>query len=226
VENDIGDLTVELNSLYEQMPKTIGCIGCGKCCKIQHPHCYSIEFYNMLYLLDDFTEEQKINLHAACLSNYLDNSINKPCVFLGEDNKCKTYSCRDYNCRSFGIVPKKAYAKHVKAVKKNFPGIRLGLEKQSDCCGGVRPEEFIGAKKLDEIFNKIADLDRKLGIADKDVDDGTSYMTFHDHYLLFYYRENTEMLEKLTQIKYNCSEQEKKAFVSAVMELLKNKSGE
>ena len=216
----------KLKSLYSQMPKTIGCVGCGKCCKVQHPHCYVTEFYYILKGISDWSIKEIADLHVACIANYFDNSMNKPCVFLSEDNKCRIYDYRDYNCRAFGIIPKKEYAKRVKSIKKKFPGQKLGLEKQSDCCGDVHPEVFIGANKLDKIFSDIRDLDHEINVPEEEIEDGNNYMTFHDHYLLYYYRDNPEFLKKLTYIKNNCSDSEKNSFIDFMDQFLKKKIGD
>lgn len=207
----------KLNELYSQMPDTTGCVGCGRCCKIQHPHCYLCEFINMYtYVIDNWTKNEVNTLIIDCVERYLSNDMNKPCVFLSEDNKCKVYNNRDYNCRAFGMVPKKIYAKHVKQVKKNFPGVRLGLEKQSDCCGSVKPEKFIGGKKLNEIFKNIYELDRDFGVSEEDMANGSTYMTFHDHLLLFVYGNNVPFINQLTEIKRNGTDSDKKQIVEEI----------
>jgi len=206
----------ELETIYAKMPKTLGCVSCGKCCKVQHPHCYCCEFYYIFSAIEKWTEKEKIDLHINCVANYLSNSLQKRCVFLDVNNHCTVYEYRNYNCRAFGMIPKKAYAKRVKDVKKNFPGVRLCLEKQSDCCGGVKPETFIGARKLDEIFDEIRNLDRGLGITEDDINASNNYMTFHDHFLLYTYRDSQWMLEKLTDIKTKASDKEKNEFIMAI----------
>jgi Fe-S-cluster containining protein len=170
--------------------------------------------------MSDWNGKQMLDLHVNCIKNYLSNSLDKQCVFLDVDNQCRTYDARDYNCRAFGIIPKKAYAKRVKAVKKLFNGVQLGLETQSDCPGKIRPETFIGAKKLDQIFSKICDLDTEMGMDAEDVAQGNNYMTFHDHYILYYYRDTPEILQQLTHIKYNYSDADKTKFINVMKESL------
>jgi len=204
----------ELKSVYDKMPETVGCVSCGKCCKIQHPHCYFVEFLYMYdYVTSNWSAGQINELVISCVERYLSNDTNKPCVFLTKENKCKIYDRRDYNCRAFGIIPKKAYAQRVKEVKKNFSGIRLGLEKQSDCCGDVKPEVFIGINKLDELFLRIYKLDQKIGVSSEDLKSGNSYMTFHDHFLLFLYGSEPLFLKSLTEIKRSGSEKDKKLII-------------
>jgi Fe-S-cluster containining protein len=208
------------------MPGTIGCVSCGKCCEVQHPHCYTIEFYYILEALQSWTQQETVDLHMACVANYLNNDLEKPCVFLDENKRCRIHSHRNYNCRAFGIIPKKAYNKHVKQVKKKFPGVKLSLQKQSDCCGGVHPEVFIGARKLNEIFSKICDLDRDLGMEEKNIREGNNYMTFHDHYLLFYYHNKQDLLAQLTNIKNSCSKKEKESFLKSMREVFEKRMKE
>ncbi|MFW5890599.1 MAG: YkgJ family cysteine cluster protein [bacterium] len=213
MDKSILTLFNKLNEVYDSMPNAIGCIGCGKCCMVQHPHCFQIEFYYILSEIENWTKEEKEKLHIDCIKNYLSNSLEKKCVFLDENKKCKIYSYRDYNCRAFGIIPKKVYSKRVKNVKKNFLGVRLTLEKQSDCCGGVKAEEYIGKNKLDFLFEEIKKLDLELGVSQESCDNSDNYMTFHDHYLLHYYGKDVNMIKALTKIKTNSSEKEKEKFI-------------
>jgi Fe-S-cluster containining protein len=210
-------LFYELDNLYGQLPNTVGCISCGKCCKVQHPHCYFVEFLNMYnHISTQWSSKSFQNLVVGCIERYISNDMEKQCVFLDEGNMCKIYDKRDYNCRVFGIMPKKMYAKRVKAVKKKFSGVKLCLEKQSDCCGGVKPEKYISEKKLDDIFEKIYDLDRKLGISQEDLASSNNYMTFHDHMLLYLYGDNVQFLQQLTHIKVNGSKEDKADFMKEI----------
>ena len=216
----------ELNEIYDEMPDTVGCVSCGKCCRVQHPHCYFSEFLNMYsYIIDSWDQKGISDLVSSCVERYLSNELNKPCVFLGANNMCKIYEKRDYNCRAFGIIPKKAYAKHVQEVKKNFPGMRLDLEKQSDCCGGVKPEKYIGAKKLDNLFGRIYELDRDLGVSQDDITAQNNYMTFHDHFLLFVYGAYPDFLNQLTAVKRSGSESDKKQIIDEIKKEMEKENG-
>lgn len=210
----------KLESIYSQMPETLGCVGCGKCCKVQHPHCYYVEFMYIMEGIRGWTEEEKIDLHIECIRNYLSNSLKKTCVFLDENNRCRIYDHRDYNCRAFGMIPKKIYSKRVREAKKNFPGVRLGLESQSDCCGDVRPETYIGGNKLDNLFEQIRDLDREIGITEQDLAQANNYMTFHDHFILYHYGHDLNMLQGLTSIKSTASDKEKELFLQDMRKAL------
>lgn len=121
-----------------------------------------------------------------------------------------------HNCRAFGMIPKKIYTKRVKDVKKNFPGVRLGLESQSDCCGGVRPAQYIGGNKLDILFEQIRELDLLLGISREDIDNSYNYMTFHDHYMLFFYGRDQKTIKRLTSLKLEGTEANKRSFLENI----------
>lgn len=217
MEDEAEKLIEKLNNIYKQMPDTIGCVSCGKCCRVQHPHCYFIEFINMYrHIVSSWSQKETSELIALCVERYISNDLEKPCVFLDEKNMCKIYHTRNYNCRAFGIIPKKVYAKRVREVKKNFPGVRLGLEKQTDCCGGVKPKTFIGAKKLDGLFEQIYNLDIELGVSPEDLAAQNNYMTFHDHLLLFLYGNNPQFLNQLTEVKRHGSEKDKVAIMTEI----------
>jgi len=214
--NEIFD---KLNKIYSQLPNALGCVGCGKCCKVQHPHCYYSEFLNIYeYIAKEWGPENMKRLHLECVINYLSNSMQKRCVFLNSENSCLIYDCRDFNCRAFGIIPKKVYAKRVRDVVKKFPGINLKLVKQSDCCGDVRPETFIGGNKIDLLFKQIYDLDIECGVSEEDVSESNNYMTFHDHYILYYFKHHADLLRQLTHVKLNFDEKQKEEFVQNMKE--------
>jgi len=212
-----------LNKIYGKLPDTLGCTGEGLCCMVQHPHCYYIEFVNMYnYISKNWSKEEIKNLHLSCVSNYLSNSTNKRCVFLSEEKKCRVYEVRDFNCRSFGCVPKMAYKKRVRAVKKKHKGVNLCLKSQSGCCKDLRPESYISESDLDALFYSIKDLDIDLGFSESEMNEASNYMTFHDHYLLYYFENNQDLLMKLTHVKMNYSDDEKAEFLKVMI----NKMGE
>lgn len=217
MDENIDIVFQKLENIYAQMPETIGCISCGKCCSVQHPHCFYVEFLYMMDGIQSWTREQKFELHLACIKNYLSSSLNKKCVFLNQDKRCDIYHHRGYNCIAFGMIPKKVYTKRVKDVKKNFPGVRLGLESQSACCGGVKPVQYIGGNKLDALFEKIRDLDLLLGVSIEDIDESNNYMTFHDHYILFFYGKDQKTLERLTSLKLNGTDADKLSFLESIV---------
>jgi len=118
----------------------------------------------------------------------------------------------------YGSIPKKAFKRHVKKVKNEFNGANLGLEKISDCLGNVKPEKFISEKKINLLFEQIHALDVLL-------ESPSTYMTFHDHYLLEHFSNSQEILSSLTHIKKNFSKSEKEDFIKKFNENWKVKDG-
>ena len=220
---DIFDVQVKLKELenaYSEMPASLNCTGCGKCCQVQHPNCYYIEFINMmLYINKNWTDKQKDLLHYSCVEKYLDNSLEKACVFLNEDMSCNIYEVRDFNCRAFGIIPKKSYADRVKKRNKEFKKSSLKLQKQTDCCPDIAPEKPISQARLDVIFEKIYSLDRDIGVPKEDLLSSDNYLTFHDHFMLHTYIDKPEILQALTEVKQS-SDENKKDFLKQFMVML------
>jgi Fe-S-cluster containining protein len=203
-----------LEKAYKKLPKTLGCVSCGKCCQVQHPHCYYIEFlYMMRHIMDNWDQNKRLYLHLKCTDNYLSNNINKECIFLTKDMMCDLHNVRDFNCRSFGIIPKSEYAKRYEKRKKEFDGEDLCLKRQEDCCSDVRPESYISQSKLDDIFKSIYLMDQKIGVDKISADDTDNYMTFHDHYMLHVYSSNPTILKQLTEIKTDGSDEDKKSLI-------------
>jgi Fe-S-cluster containining protein len=210
-----------LEKAYGQLPETVGCTSEGTCCKVQHPHCYYIEFvYMMKHIAGTWDSERRVDLHIKCIGNYLSNDMEKQCIFLNKDMMCDIHKVRDYNCRSFGIIPEKAYEERSNKRKEEFKGESLSLCKQTDCCKNVRPEKFISQKKLDEIFKKIYNMDVEIGIDSESVDAVDNYLTFHDHYILHFYASSLEILKLLTELKENGSEDDKQELLKSMAESL------
>jgi Fe-S-cluster containining protein len=208
----------QLSEVYAQLPETLGCTGCGLCCMVQHPHCYYIEFVNMYnFVVNEWTVEQRYDLHYRCIENYLKNTLRKQCVFLDGERKCSVYNARDFNCRMFGAIPKKEYAKRVKKAAKRNPGVNLDLKKQSDCCKDIKPEAYIGRSKIDKLFQQIFDIDADI-FSNEDLSNGNNYMTFHDHYILHYFHDKVDVLKQLTHVKQEFSEEEKTDFMKKMRE--------
>ena len=211
----------KLEKIYAKIPETLNCNSCGKCCEVQHPHGYYIEFINIYnYILKNWTDQQLKNLHINCIKNYLSNEIKKKCIFLRDDKLCSIHPQRNFNCRMFGNIPEKTYKKRVKKTEKKFPGINLDLKKQTDCCSNVRPKTFISEKKIDKLFNQIFEIDEEIGVSEEDLKQANNYMTFHDHYILHIFGNNLYMLQKLTHLKINGTEKEKNEFIKAMEENL------
>ena len=201
-----------LENAYSEMPSSLNCVGCGKCCQVQHPNCYYIEFINMIWYIEkNWTDRQRAMLQYKCAENYLSNSTNKECVFLNEDMSCSVYEVRDYNCRAFGIIPKKTYADRVKKKNKEFKKSLL-LQKQTDCCEDIKPSRPISDNKLDDIFEKIYSIDKNIGIPQDDLLGADNYLTFHDHYMVHMYHDNTNILQALTAMKES-DDNDKKEFL-------------
>jgi len=218
---DIDNQIKYLENAYSELPQTLGCTSQGTCCKVQHPHCYYIEFvYMMKHIMDEWTQEQRYKLHVKCVDNYLSNDINKQCIFLTDDMMCGIHKVRDYNCRSFGIIPEDAYRERYKNKKKEFHGKCMSLKRQQDCCMNVRAETFISQESLNEIFEKIYDMDIQIGVDKDSVKDTSNYMTFHDHYMLHTYWNANSILESLTFLKENGSDSEKTDVLKGMSESL------
>jgi Fe-S-cluster containining protein len=207
---DIDEQIKYLENAYSELPKTVGCTSEGTCCKVQHPHCYYIEFvYMMKHIVDNWPQEKRYELHIKCTENYLNNDINKQCIFLTDDMRCDIHKVRDFNCRSFGIIPEDAYRERYKKKKKEFNGKCLSLKRQKDCCLNVAPESFISQEKLDDIFNKIYEMDKSIGVDKQSIENTDNYMTFHDHYMLHCYSSSLTILESLTEVKKNGTKEDK-----------------
>ncbi len=104
-QSNLAGPIVALNVLYNGMPATSGCEKCVEingdnaywCCRSQAPSMYYVEFLQVLKKIGDTWEnDKKVDLVLRAVRNYLDNSLNKGCVFY--DGECTIYMDRPFSC--------------------------------------------------------------------------------------------------------------------------------
>jgi hypothetical protein len=119
---------IKLKQVYDRLPATKGCMeninaegGCGAwCCQVNSPQVLEVEFANTWkWVNDTLTRDETIALIARALRTFLNNDLNKGCIFFDHDNKlCLQHGTRPFACfapetlvmTSCGAVPISAIA--------------------------------------------------------------------------------------------------------------------
>jgi len=182
---------VSLGVLYEGMPATSGCEKCKEvngeecnwCCLCQSPSMYYVEFLKVFKEVgDNWSDEQKTEILLRSVRNYLDNSINKGCVFY--DNECTVYNVRPFNCRLYGVIPEGSWNKRWEALQER-QGDKFNARPQ---CSLVSSEREVTPTLEDKWFLHTRECEERIGMPIGTInlhdEAGGSYRTFHDHLLL------------------------------------------
>lgn len=204
-EFNIQGPLVSLKLLYDGMPQTKGCEQCEKingdnaqwCCRTQSPSMYYVEFLDVWKDAQKWNQRQKVDLILRAIRNYLDNRVNKGCIFF--DNGCLTYQTRPFCCRMYGVIPKENWDKRWEKLKKDM-GKSFDAKPQCDLVSTVDGKE-VTAEEEDRWFAHIRQCEERIGtskvaVALHDIAGG-SYRTFHDHLLIEMFPP--EFLEMLTR---------------------------
>lgn len=197
---------ISLDVLYEGMPQTSGCEKCAEingdnvhwCCKEQSPSMYYSEFLKVLKQVGDkWNETKKKELVLRAVKNYLNNKLNKGCIFY--DEGCTIYKVRPFSCRMYGVISKENWDKRWKTLKER-QGDKFKAKPQ---CSLVSAAEEITPQMEGKWFLHTRKSEERIGIASEVINrhdlGGGSYRTFHDHLLLEFFGE--DLLSVLTQAK-------------------------
>jgi Fe-S-cluster containining protein len=193
-----------LEILYESMPATSGCEHCEKkngeegknwCCREQSPSMYYVEFLHVYSAVQEWGYQKRKDLILRAIRNYLDNSINKGCIFY--DKHCLVYEKRPLVCRLYGVIPKESWKMrwdHLKERQKE----KFEAKPQCDL---VTSEEEVTIEMESKWLQHALGCEKRIGVAPDRIHDlaGGSYRTFHDHLLLELFDES--VLEFLTTIR-------------------------
>jgi len=216
-----------LEVLYQGMPKTSGCEKCKEvngdkhdwCCVNQSPSMYYVEFLKVFKKIGDtWTHEKKVEILLRAVRNYLDNSINKGCIFYGE-NGCMAYEDRPLICRLYGVIPKESWDKRWESLE-NEQGEDFDAIEQ---CNLVKSSEEITPELEGKWFLHTRECEKRIGIPDHVINShdnaGGSYRTFHDHLLLEILGPN--VLVMLTDVRIsNPSKEDIELTIEKIREVL------
>lgn len=212
-QTNLGAPLISLDVLYEGMPKTSGCEKCVEtngdnvhwCCRTQSPSMYYVEFLRVFKEVgENWIFDRKKELMLRAVKTYLDNSINKGCVFY--DEECTIYSVRPFSCRMYGVIPEDSWNKRWEALKER-QGDNFEATPQ---CSMVSAEKEVTSEQEDKWFLHTKKTEKRIGISSDVVNRhdlaGGSYRTFHDHLLLEFFGEH--LMGVLTEARLTNSTKE------------------
>ncbi len=217
---------ISLKILHEGMPVTSGCEKCKEvngdefdwCCKTQSPSMYYVEFLKIFKEMgENWTDQQKTDVLLRSVRNYLDNAINKGCVFY--DNGCTVYNSRPLSCRLYGVIPKETWDKRWETLKKR-QGDKFDSRPQ---CSLVSSEREITPELEDKWLQHTRECEERIGMPKQTIDlhdeAGGSYRTPHDHLVLELLGE--EVLAMLTKVRMtNPSKEDIELTIEKIREVL------
>jgi Fe-S-cluster containining protein len=216
---DTEKLFEQLNEQYAKIPQTT-CAHNQVCCKAGNPHLTYVEYLNVIHMIErDYSAEQKTDIALECIKRYISRDLSKPCLFLGSKG-CTIYNHRQFNCRMYGMVPQEEYEERAKNVMEQFKarGQDFPLAKQ---CSFVEIADgsVMTLARYNKIVDDIVDLDKKAGISRKAINEGKSYFTFHDWWMMSHYGEDG--MVHFTEIRLNWNDEQKAQLLSDIEENLR-----
>lgn len=229
----VDEALKNLNNLYAKIPDTSGCLenivkenGCkGWCCKLQSPQVLNIEFINTWnYILNNFSNDEILELIERAFRNYLSNDFSKGCIFWDSETKlCKIYKVKPFNCFLYGITPDDEFKARYERMKEEHKGeIGAIIRPQCDLVSvvdGNKPT-IDEANKWWEILRKI---EQSIGIDVNSIHDGTggTYRTYHDYILMKFI--SPEILHQMTILRLHGHVEEKEQFIYNSMAYIKKR---
>ncbi len=198
----------KLENVYNNIPETYGCVEnlkkCkGFCCSCQNPQVLLSEFlFVWKKILKNWDILQICDIIRTSMLNYVAGLISKPCIFFNNDSKlCKIHDYRPFSCRIYSIMPEEEFKPRYERMKeqyKNAPGVII----KDQCNLTVTKDNIkITKKNVDDWWDLLVNIENKIGVPKKNINDGEggSYRTFHDHLLLYLFPE--DIMIKLQDVR-------------------------
>jgi len=194
--------TISLKVLYEGMPATSGCENCQEhfgedaiwCCRSINPSMYYVEFLKVWQEVQKWPKHKKRDLMVRAITNYLDTSPQKGCVFWNEE--CMVYENRPFACRMYGVIPQESWDKRVASLRER-EGEDFPIRPQ---CDKVVAEKPITEEDENKWFEHTRKCEVMLGVDKQCIDlHDIPGGTFHDHLLLEILEP--QALNRLTEVK-------------------------
>jgi Fe-S-cluster containining protein len=171
-ESSLQGPMVSLQVLYDGMPKTSGCDQCPEingenkdwCCLSQNPSMYYVEFLKVYETVEKWDRAKRKELILRALRNYLDNSLNKGCIFY--DKGCQVYAERPFGCRMYGVIPKENWDKRWELLKER-QGDTFEAKPQ---CPLVTADKQISPENEDRWFLNTRQCEDRIGVTREVID--------------------------------------------------------
>jgi len=227
IQNKFHSLSEDLNSIYNSLPETVGCMdniakedSCGAwCCREQNPSVWFVEFVNSLtnhmlkMSVDDFIE-----LIQMCLRKYLLIDKGNGCVMWDSDTKkCTHHNTRPVNCYFYGVTPEEEFKPRYDRLKV----LNNDIKPQCDLIKLKSGDKFMSKECIDSSFDSIKDLEQKIGVPVGNLTDdlGGSYRSYPEHLLIWILGE--DKMCDLSVVRSSHSIMDKKKLINEICECLR-----
>ena len=210
----------ECCTIQDSCPETT-CQHHEECCHAGSPNMYFIEYENIhKNIIKKMSVKEYADMTLACIRTYLFSGKRCPCLFL-KDKMCSIYKYRQIKCRLYGLIPPDLFDRNANAVateeklprnliplSQQCPFVKIKPEWQDRFPNGCIPEDMIVRMETE-----MKAIDRSLGISQKQQDEGTAFLTFHDWHLLSTVGE--DFMATLTPLRLQLDDKSKEHMVSA-----------
>lgn len=217
----IKKLIKQLETVYENIPSTTGCIENIKtcqawCCKENNPHVFYIEFMNIWkHVTENFSNQQFLQLIKNAIKNHISLDVKKQCVFFNEENlNCNCHKKRPFACHTYGITPEEEFNEKLYSLRVIYPN-----ESFRNQCNLVKCDKKVFVSHTNKWWNDIKKIEIKVSNNIKDELEG-SYKTLHDYIVFQCFNENE--IDLFQKIKKDFNTEQKKIFLEDFMKELQN----
>lgn len=225
-----------LNNVYKSLPETSGCMeqiakgkdGCGAwCCQVNSPSVFHVEFLNTWnYIINNWNIDSIIDIVEDAINTYLSTSIVKGCIFWDKETKlCRQHETRPYACYVYGITPKEDFDPRYEKIKELYKKHNRESELRYQC-NLIKTVDgsSLSKEKIDSDYEVLKSIEVRNGTPKQDVHDaeGGSYRHYYEHILLQIFPD--DILEKLSLIRENGTELDKKVLASRMVEAFRLKA--
>ena len=227
IQNKFKDLKEDLQSNYDSLPETEGCMDnifdgkkCGAwCCEEQSPSVWFVEFINTLSnFIFKMDSDAFIKLIEDSLNKYLLIDKSSGCVFWDAESKlCSQHETRPINCYFYGVTPPSEFEPRYERLKI----LNNNVRPQCDLIKIKGGDKYMTREVVDKSFDVVKSIEHRLGVPEDNLDDspGGSYRSYPEHLLTWLLGE--EKMCDLSVVRSSHSIMDKKKLVNSICDNLR-----
>jgi len=219
----------KLDKLYAKVPDTKGCLEnlieghkCGAfCCQQNNPQVLYCEFMHALtHVLKHFGVEEIVELFHKSLINYLSTFPLKSCIFWDSETKmCKIHKVRPLSCYLYSVTPDEEFKAKQNRLKEIYKNELVFFRDQCNLVSTI-DGSTITSKDTAKWWEELKEIELGIGITEKEITDrfGGTYLTFHDHLLIYLLPEY--LFNNLISVRLHGNPAEKSRVIEAFSKVL------
>ena len=227
IQNKFKDLVEDLQSDYDSLPETEGCMDnifggqkCGAwCCEEQNPSVWFVEFLNSLSnFVFTMDTDRFVKLVEDSLNKYLLIDKSSGCVFWDSESKlCSQHETRPINCYFYGVTPPSEFKPRYERLKI----LNNDIRPQCDLIRVKGGGKYMAKEDIDKSFEAVRVLEQKIGVPVDNLNDnpGGSYRSYPEHLLTWLLGE--DKMCDLSVVRSSHSIMDKKKLVNSICDNLR-----